>query len=82
MSKESQHSNDIAMADGAHQHGTATTVPQKDHNKPKPEVRKPVLLQWKDREMADDLSKLMMNSTGSEKNNADTTGGDVEMEDR
>lgn len=50
------------------------------------EVREPVLLQWKDREMADDLSKLM--TSGNETNvNANTSGAckdsnsDVEMRD-
>ena len=50
------------------------------------EVREPVLLQWKDREMADDLSKLM--TSGSETNVTTNTSGvskdsnsDVEMRD-
>lgn len=60
---------------------TKDSKQNESHGKPKAEARVPVLLQWKDREMADDLSKLMMAGSATPRK-ADTDGGDVEMEDR
>jgi hypothetical protein len=51
----------------------------KEQDKSKKEARQPVLLQWKDCEMADDLSKLFVKDS---KAKADTGGGDVEMKDQ
>jgi len=45
--------------------------------KAKTEVRVPVLLQWKDREMADDFAKLMMSGTGHESEKTKKRKGDV-----
>ncbi|KAF2036029.1 hypothetical protein EK21DRAFT_83755 [Setomelanomma holmii] len=50
------------------------------HDQPKIEARIPVLLQWKDREMADGMSKMDM-AGGTTSKKAGTVGGDVEMVD-
>jgi hypothetical protein len=51
----------------------------KEQDKSKKEARQLVLLQWKDCEMADDLSKLFVKDS---KAKADTGEGDVEMKDQ
>jgi hypothetical protein len=51
----------------------------KEQDKSKKEAWQPVLLQWKDRELADDVSRLFVNDS---KAKADTGGGDVEMKDQ
>jgi hypothetical protein len=67
------------------QNGSDTTIKQdttsSNSQKAKVEAWTPVLLQWKDREIADDLSKLMMGSTRPEKGKAGAYGSDVEMEE-
>jgi hypothetical protein len=50
-----------------------------EQDKLKKEAGQPVLLQWKDREMADDLPKLFVKDS---KTKADTGEGDVEMKDQ
>jgi hypothetical protein len=66
---------DIAMS-----HSDTPNLKQtKKQDKLKKEARQPVLLQWKDREMADDISRLFVNDS---KAKADTGGGDVEMKDQ
>jgi hypothetical protein len=47
--------------------------------KPRKEVREPVLLQWKDREMAEDLSRLLLSNAGTK---AFKAGAEIEMEDQ
>lgn len=67
---QDEQSSDTAMLDRKDDQRTATATPPTQHANAKPEARQPVLLQWKDREMADDLSKLMMGSTTPSKHQA------------
>jgi hypothetical protein len=78
MTQGTQNGSDTTMVNGVHKQDTTSSNSQKA----KVEARTPVLLQWKDREIADDLSKLMMGSTRPEKGKAGAYGSDVEMEDR
>lgn len=87
MATAEQHkkSEDTVMADEVKNHRSAATSVQKQPPNAKQssryEAHQPVLLEWKNREVADDLSKLMM-STAPKKSQAGTNWGDVEMEDR
>jgi hypothetical protein len=69
---------DTNMVDVASSH--RTTGPRQEEIHGMTEARIPVLLQWKDREMADDLSKLMMIGIATSKK-ANAKGGDVKMKD-
>jgi len=83
------HSNTVGKDQDPGYYGDKLQQQHKSHREKRAvtnEVREPVLLQWKDREMADDLSKLM--TSGNETNvSANTSGAckdsnsDVEMRD-
>lgn len=56
--------------------------PKKETKKAKSEERVPVLLQWKEKEMADEMEALMMGGKEEHASGKADCDGDVEMEDQ
>jgi hypothetical protein len=74
-SNNQQHVSDTPMTDRA----TEERKDAREGKKPQKEVREPVLLQWKDREMAEDLSRLLLSNAGTK---AFKAGAKIDMEDQ